>query len=135
MIKPLKQTDYTVAKRLFQDTFDLTEDPNFITAWAHRDEQASLGYWDDDVLVGAAIVGDGKLHYIYTHDAYRGSGLGTRLLKAVIARCPTIHLTPVDEPGVQQWYVKHGFHLSRQEGAYRMYARHTHDLRNHRSNH
>jgi len=129
MIKPLKQTDYVVAKRLFQEVFDMSEEPSFVTAWRSRDQEASHGYWIADVLVGAAIVSKNRLEYIFMHDACRGKGTGTQLLQSVIAACPTIHLTPVDDPDVQRWYIKHGFRLSTEKGAYRIYARHTHDTR------
>lgn len=32
MITPLKQTDYVLVKRLFQDIFDMSEEPYFIAA-------------------------------------------------------------------------------------------------------
>jgi len=129
MIRALKQTDYAVTKQLFHDVFDMSEDPHFVAAWASRNLSASLGFWINEVLVGAAIVGDNKLHYIFTHDAYRGKSIGTRLLRAVISLTPTIHLTPVDDPEVQQWYVKHGFRLSTDIDGYRVYVRHEHNLR------
>lgn len=137
MIKPLKQTDYIVVKQLFYDIFDMSEDPYFIAAWRNRMPDASLGYWVADVLVGAAIVSKHRLQYIYMHPEYRGNGTGTRLLQAVLKQTPNLHLTPVDDATVIQWYVKNGFHMVYQEptstGMYRIYVRHTHNTR-HRSN-
>lgn len=129
MLRPLNQTDYAITKQLFLEVFDVTELPYFIRAWNSREENATLGYWKKGALLGAAIVGANKLHYIFTHKAYRGSGIGTRLLYAVLARSPTIHLTPVDDPEVQQWYVKHGFQLSSDLNGYRVYVRHAYNLR------
>jgi len=123
MIRNLKQTDYAVTKQLFNDVFVMSEMPNFIVAWRQRD--ASPSYWIDDILVGAAIVGSKKLHYIFIHDEYRDHGIGTKLLKAVIAAYPTIHLTSVDDPDVKQWYIKNGFRLSKDC----VYVRHEHNLR------
>ena len=129
MLRPLNQTDYAITKQLFMETFDTSELPHFIRAWESRDENATLGYWKKGALLGATIVGANKLHYIFTHATFRNSGIGTRLLYAVLAQTPTIHLTPVDDPEVQQWYVKHGFHLSQDRNSYRVYVRHTYKLR------
>jgi len=129
MIRPLKQTDYMVTKRLFQKVFFLTEDPHFVTAWARRDTDASVGYWISDVLVGAAIVRGSKLEYIFTNDTFRGHGIGTHLLNTVIKQCPNLYLTPVDDPAVRQWYSKHGFRMTTEIDDYRIYTRHTHNVR------
>jgi GNAT superfamily N-acetyltransferase len=129
MIRPLKQTNYTVTKRLFQEAFNMSEDPYFITAWRKRNIDATLGYWIHGTLVGAAIVSAGCLHYIYIHNEHRGGGVGTKLLKAVLTACPNIYLTPIDDLDIRRWYVENGFHLYTEIGAYRIYVRHTHDLR------
>ena len=135
MIRPLRQTDYMVTKRLFQDTFEMEGDPHFVTSWASRSHDATLGYWIDDVLVGAAIVSGNSLDYIFIHEDYRGDGTGTKLLKAVIDVCPNIHLTPVDDPDIKKWYMRNGFHLSRQDGDRELYVRHTHNTRINRQPH
>ncbi len=129
MIRPLKQTDYMVSKRIFQEVFETYMDPYFITAWPSRKRNASLGYWCKGVLVGIAIVVDKELAYICMHPEFRGDGAGTQLLNAVLAVCPTIHLTPVDDPSVKRWYTKHGFALSQKRGAYEVFARHEHNTR------
>ena len=128
MIRTLKQTDYAVTKNLFNDVFDMSEFPYFVDAWASRDDSPS--FWIEGVLVGAALVGKAlvgskKLHYIFIHDDYRDHGIGTKLLNAVIAAYPTIHLQSVDDPNVKKWYVKNGFRHS----VDCVYVRHEHNLR------
>jgi len=129
MICPLKQTDYTVAKHLFYNIFDQSEDSHFKKAWKNRDSDATLGFWSGGALLGAAIVSNNCLKYIYINSSHRGGGTGTALLQAVLAVCPNIHLTPVNDPDVYRWYVKNGFHLSSIEGEARIYVRHRHNLR------
>jgi GNAT superfamily N-acetyltransferase len=129
MIRPLRQTDYMVTKRLFQEAFAMSEEPYFVAAWSSRDPASTLGFWNKDVLVGAAIVSDNRLEYIFMHDEYRGDGTGTQLLNAVIAKCPNIHLTPVDDPAIKAWYRRNGFHMATQKGEYELYVRHTHNTR------
>jgi GNAT superfamily N-acetyltransferase len=129
MIRPLRQTDYAVTKQLFSEAFVTSEIPNFIEAWASRSPNASFGYWVYGTLVGAAIASDKKLNYIFIHSEFRSGGTGTQLLNAVLQVCPNLHLTPVDTPYVLQWYEKHGFRLSKQQGAYTVYVKHTHNLR------
>lgn len=129
MIQPLKQTDYMVAKQLFQEVFESCGEPYFIKAWASRSRPSSLGYWVKGVLVGIAIVVDKELEYIGMHPDFRGDGSGTQLLNAVLDVCPTIHLSPVDDPAVKKWYAKHGFALSQKRGAYEVFARHEHNTR------
>lgn len=129
MIRPLKQTDYAVTKQLFNEVFVSSEIPHFIEAWASRTPNASLGYFVHGALVGAAIVSARKLHYIFIHDAHRGGGTGSQLLHAVLSICPNLYLTPVNNPYVLHWYQKHGFRLSKQQGEYTVYVKHTHNLR------
>jgi len=112
-----------VAKQLFVNVFDMSEIPKFIAAWAARDNSPS--FWIADVLVGAALVGKNKLHYIFIHEDYRDHGIGTKLLKAVLAAYPTVYLQSVDDLNVKNWYVKHGFHAETDC----VYVRHEHNLR------
>ena len=129
MIRPLKQTDYMAAKHIFQENFHSTEEPHFISAWRKRTPEKCLGYWHTNVLIAAAIVGANKLHYIYTHNNFKGNGVGTRLLKAVLEQNPNIYLTPVANTDIQRWYIHHGFHLSQQMGEYKIFVRHAHNTR------
>jgi GNAT superfamily N-acetyltransferase len=129
MIADLKQKHYTSAKRLHQDIFSLAEDPYFIHAWKNRDRKKSIGFWEDETLVGAAICSHRKLEYIYVHQAYRGGGIGTQLLQAVLAISPNIYLVSVNDSAVHRWYVKHGFRLSQHKGDFRIYVRHSYNLR------
>jgi GNAT superfamily N-acetyltransferase len=127
MIRPLKQTDYTSVKHLFHDLFDLSEDPKFFQSWIHRSR--SIGFFDRGVLVGAAIVRKTFLDYIFVSPLYQNAGIGSQLLRSVLKVTPNIHLLPVDDAAVQKWYFKYGFHLSVQDGDYRVFTRHTHALR------
>jgi GNAT superfamily N-acetyltransferase len=129
ILRSLKQTDYANVKHLYHDIFDMSEDPNFVKAWRQRDPDLSIGCFDRGVLVGAAIVGNRFLHYIFVNAEYQKEGVGSRLLRAVLLSSPNIHLTPVPDPKIQAWYIKHGFHLSFEDGDYRVFTRHTHDLR------
>lgn len=127
MIRSLKQTDYASVKHLFQDLFDISEDPKFVNAWVHRSR--SIGFFDRGVLVGAAIVRKTFLDYIFVSPLYQNAGIGSQLLRSVLKVTPNIHLLPVDDAAVQKWYFKHGFRLSVQDGDYRVFTRHTHALR------
>lgn len=130
MITPLKQTDYVLVKRLFQDIFDMSEEPYFIAAWSARNPDASVGVWHEDTLLAAAIVtsrfeGAYRLEYIFTHPSRKGEGIGSRLLQHVLDHCPHIHLTSVEDPRIHAWYIKKGF---RQTSNY-IFTRHSHNLR------
>lgn len=109
MLKPLTFLDYHVVKRLFQDTFMCNEDSNFIKLWKYRHPTASVGYWVEDVLVGATIVQAKTLEYIFIHPSFQNQGIGSLLLNTVLNNCSTIYLTAVKEPSVRAWYIKFGF--------------------------
>lgn len=131
MIRPLSQTDYAAAKRIFHVAFDQGEDPYLVEAWRNR-SSTSRGAWVSGMLVGVALVVGSMLRYIYIDQEYRGSGIGTQLLQSVMDENPNLHLIPVDEPEIIGWYEKHGFKLSRRDGSRRVYVRHRHALRNKR---
>ena len=109
MLRPLKALDYIPVKRLFQTTFGVSEDKNFIASWRYRDKDASFGLWDNGALLGVTIVRGTCLEYIFLDTSCRGLGLGTTHLKAVLERIPAIHLTPVNDPRVIRWYESQGF--------------------------
>ena len=129
MIVPLQESNYTSAYRLFQTAFDMSENHKFKEAWANRERSLSLGYWVNGKLIGAALVCGHRLHYIYIDAKYRSKGFGSELLQEILAHSPTLHLTPVDNPKIHEWYLQHGFRLSQIHGAYRLYAHHDHYLR------
>jgi GNAT superfamily N-acetyltransferase len=117
MIKPLKQTDYIITKKLFQNVFNISEDPYFIKAWATRNKLKTVGYWDDEELVAAAIVtsrlkGINCLEYIFTNPLRKGEGIGTTLLQYVIEQCSNLHLLAAEDERVHAWYIKNGFHAT-----------------------
>ena len=129
MIRSLKTTDYFVVKQLYQDLFDISEDPKFAKAWTQCDPDLSIGFFDRGVLVGAAIVRKTFLEYIFVSSLYQNAGIGSQLLRSVLRNTPNIHLLPVEDEAVQKWYMKYGFRLSVQDGDYRVFTRHTHNLR------
>ncbi len=133
MFVPLQQMDFTAVKRLFQDSFDTTEDKNLQPAWKHRRQEASLGYWRDDVLLAAAIVRGNFLEFIFVSDVCRGCGIGTQLLQAVLAVSPALHLTPVNDPRVIRWYESQGFHLYSRNDKRLVYRRLPYTLRSTRA--
>lgn len=127
--KPLKQTDYAAVKRQFQSAFIQEEDKHLPVVWMARREDASLGVWNRDTLLGAALVRGNCLEYIFVDSVCRGSGVGTQLLRAVIAKVPAIHLTPVNDQGIIRWYESQGFCLSSQKGDRKVYVRRPYMLR------
>ena len=133
MLRPLQALDYVPVKRLFQATFSVSEDKNFVAAWRYRDKEASFGLWDRDALLGATIVRGTCLEYIFLDSACRGGGLGTTLLKAVLERIPAIHLTPVNDPRVIRWYESLGFRRVSHNSAddQPIYLHHAYNLRSH----
>jgi len=133
MIRQLNGLDYAVVKRLFQNTFSVSEDENFTAAWRYRDPTASFGLWDRGALLGAAIVRGTCLEYIFLDPSCRGGGRGTILLKAVLERIPAIHLTPVNDPRVIRWYESQGFRRVSHSTAdgQPVYLHHAYNLRSH----
>jgi len=129
MILPLKESNYNAAWNMFQLIFDASEDSYFQDAWDTRNRHVSLGYWKDATLIGVAIVCRHRLHYIFVSDQHQQNGIGSKLLQRVLALCPNLHLTSVNNPNIHAWYVKNGFHLSQIEGEYRLYVHHEHNLR------
>lgn len=133
MLKPLQALDYVPVKRLFQKTFSVSEDKNFVAAWRYRDKDASFGLWDRGALLGAAVVRGTCLEYIFLDPICRGGGLGTTLLKAVLERIPAIHLTPVNDPRVIRWYESQGFRKVSHPNidGQPIYLHHAYNLRSH----
>lgn len=121
MLRPLQALDYVSVKRLFQATFGVSEDKNFVSAWRYRDKDASFGLWDRGALMGAAVVRGTCLEYIFLDPSCRGGGRGTILLKAVLERIPAIHLISVNDPRVIRWYESQGFRFLCQRGKDRVY--------------
>jgi GNAT superfamily N-acetyltransferase len=129
MIIPLKESNYNAVWDLFQLTFDESEDSYFQDAWKTRDRNVSLGYWKHTTLLGVTIARNHRLHYIFVSDEHQNKGIGSNLLHSVLALCPNLHLTSVNNPNIHAWYVKHGFRLSQIEDDYRLYVHHEHNLR------
>lgn len=130
-IKKLKDVDYNVTRKLFNDVFDMSEDINFVQAWRRRVQEKSVGCWyDKSTLVGAAIVtDDNKLEYIYVHPEFQGQGIGSRLLNHLLSSSTSIHLIPVDDQDVMDWYYRFGFKISSQKHRRIVLVKHSYRLR------
>lgn len=116
-IKTLTCLDYKSVRDIFSQLFVESEDAKFRIAWRHRTRALSMGVYKNKDLVGFALVEKKHLVFIGIHHDFQSYGLGSKLLRAVLAtafnRCHNIHLTPVDNEIVISWYVKNGFQLSR----------------------
>ena len=127
MIRPLTQLDHYIVRDLFRNTFHRSEDDYFTNIWNGRDKKASIGEWIHGVLIGAAIVRNKKIEYIFVSEYHQGCGSGTRLLQYIFRIHPIIRVNPVDNPSVLHWYERHGFRLTREymtdTGMYRCYVR------------
>ena len=115
-IRPLTCLDYASIRDIFSELFVESEDAKFRVAWRHRSRSVSLGIYKNKDLVGFALVKGTQLAYIGIHRAYQAYGLGSKLLRAVMSssfeRSRNVHLIPVFDPKVINWYVKHGFKLT-----------------------
>lgn len=109
MFTALREPDYADVERLLIASFDVSEHKHFLPIWRTRHQDASVGLWREDYLLAAALVRGNFLEYICVSDACRGSGIGTQLLQAVLAKVPALHLTPVNDPRVIRWYESQGF--------------------------
>lgn len=131
MIRLILDTDYAICKDLFQTVFHPSIHDQFPKVWKIRSE--SLGLWSYGALIGFALIRGNKLEYICIDESQQGRGHGSRLLIAVLALYPAIHLEPVDDVAVCRWYESHGFHLEfmeeRRGHTKRRYVHHTYNLR------
>lgn len=133
MIFVLREFDLFFVRNLFKKTFDESEYTYFKDAWNNRTREHSVGVWYYGTLMGAAIVCNNKLEYIFVDPNYQGKGYGTQLINYVLSQCPTLYLNPADDPKLCEWYERLGFQLSN-EVSYptytkRCYARHDHFTR------
>jgi GNAT superfamily N-acetyltransferase len=133
MIRCLSDTDLYAAITLFQSVFHFSETPFFTTAWMERYQSRSVGLWEENSLIGMAIVCGQKLEYLCIDPKHQNKGWGSILLKHVIDQCPSLYLIPADDPVLCKWYEKHGFHLSHElemsDCTMRYYVRHPYATR------
>ena len=122
MFQPLREPDYAAVERMLIASFDVSEHKHFLPVWQTRSHETSLGIWRDDYLLAAALVRNQFLEYICVSDACRGSGIGTQLLQAVLAKVPALHLTPVNDLRVIRWYESQGFRRVGHVGEQPIYA-------------
>lgn len=130
MIRSLTQLDYSIVFALFRTTFHSSEHEYFRNIWKGRDKEASIGQWIHGVFVGAAIVRNKKIEYIFVSEYHQGCGIGTKLLQYIFSIRPVLRVNPVDDPKVLSWYERHGFLLTREymteNGMHRSYIRRSH---------
>jgi ribosomal protein S18 acetylase RimI-like enzyme len=133
MIRCLRDTDYNVVEQLFEKVFHFSEMTYFIEAWKDRRQSSSIGLWQDDLLIGMAIVCGQKLEFICIDPRHQGQGWGSKVLQNVMENSPSLYLIPIDDPIVCKWYEKHGFHLSHtlemSDYTMRYYVRHPYSTR------
>ena len=138
-VKPLTQEHYKSVKDIFHEAFAnqgyVCEDIGY--AWRRRILGASQGYFNDDGdLLGFAIVNTRSqtkrnyLHFLGVYDQYKGRGIGSEILKAVLANHPNVYLWPEgktdeDTEALRKWYEKYGFVHSNDN----FYAIHPYDTR------
>lgn len=108
---PLRDKDYNTVKTLFERHFDSIEHANFNTAWKQRNPDSSVGIWDQGLLVGATVVRQLQLEYIFVAASHQGCGLGKLLLESVLDRHPLLYLIPVKDPRIIRWYASYGFRI------------------------
>jgi ribosomal protein S18 acetylase RimI-like enzyme len=133
MIRCFHDTDYYVARQLFEGVFHFSELVYFTEIWKERMESRSFGIWLDGVLIGMALVRGQKLEYLCIDPKHQSRGWGSLLLRHVMDNSPSLYLVPADDIQLCKWYEKNGFHLSHQDEmknyTMRCYVRHPHITR------
>jgi len=152
-IKQLITQDYASVKDIFCQTF-LKESIPVSTLgyrWRNRSHQDSFGIFTySGDLLGFALVSDGRhlqiqqlnkdkkecttqtryLSFLALHPDFRGSNLGTELLKVLIAKTiadnKSMCLYPLDIVKLKAWYKRHGFNPSPKD----FFNFHTYNTRN-----
>jgi GNAT superfamily N-acetyltransferase len=126
-IRRLRVEDSKSVREIWEDSFlreNLTLNKDFAYSWRNRSRPESIGLFDEDNLLGFAIVsfhkrnyGNRYVDYIAVHSNYRGRGYGdilmNRLLRAAQTARRGIHLYPLKH--VVPWYKKHGFYWTTDE--------------------
>jgi ribosomal protein S18 acetylase RimI-like enzyme len=111
----LQWSHYAACRQLFEDTFDISEIPSFVSAWPTRFEERSITAFYKGALVGFALI-DTKmtLRYICIHPEFQNCGLGSKLLTKILdlsADARSIWLTTADNERLVTWYGRYGFRV------------------------
>ena len=115
-IHPLTQKDYSDVCKIYEDCFDVEKYPlkDFEEVWDKRMEE-TCGYFINSKLVAFALIIEKKkikyLCFFGVTSALRGKGIGTKMLKHILEKVPSIYLWPISDR-LTQWYEAHGFHHS-----------------------
>lgn len=115
-IRPLTQEHYSDVCKIYENTFDTQKFPliEFKEVWDKRVEE-TCGYFMDSKLVAFALITEKRnikyLYFFATAPTLRGQGIGTRMLKHILEKVPSIYLWPISTR-VTKWYEAHGFHHS-----------------------
>lgn len=115
-IRPLTQKDYPDVCKIYEESFNVEEYPlkDFEEVWNSRVEE-TCGYFIDSKLIAFAIIIERKkikyLHFFGVTAGLRGKGIGTKILKHILEKVPSIYLWPMSSR-LTKWYEAHGFHHS-----------------------
>ena len=115
-IRPLTQKHYSDVCKIYQDSFNIEDYPlkDFREVWDKRVEE-TCGYFIDDKLVAFAIIIERQnikyLYFFACSPELRGKGIGTKMLKHILEKVPSIYLWPISNR-ITKWYEAHGFHHS-----------------------
>jgi len=114
-IRPLRWNHYAQCVSLFEDVFDPSELSWFVGAWRKRSEHSRVALHQGVVIGFALIYTQSSLHYVCVHPDFQNSGLGTRLLTAVLD-CEDSRSTWLSTAGddrLVRWYMRHGFRVAK----------------------
>ena len=126
-LRRLRVDDSKSVREIWEESFlreKLTLKKDFAYSWRNRSRTESIGLFDEENLLGFAIVsfhkrnyGNRHLDYIAVHSKYRGRGYGDILMNHLLRAADTarggIHLYPLKQ--IVPWYKKHGFYWSSDE--------------------
>ena len=120
LTEPLEDDDLASVQVIYHATFASHNDADFRGSWCHRNRQSSMGLFYKATLIGFGLVNcEDRLAFLAVDAAYRGSGSGSQLLRAILQTLNYCYLVPVNNIKVIEWYQRHGFV---QCGAERNYA-------------
>ena len=115
-IRPLTQEDYYEVCKIYEESFDTEEYPlkDFKEVWDQRVHE-TCGYFIDSKLVAFALIIEKKnvnyLCFLAASPEMRGKGIGTKMLKHILEKVPSIYLWPISTR-LTKWYEAHGFNHS-----------------------
>lgn len=115
-IHPLTQEHYSDVCKIYEESFNVEDFSlkDFEEIWNNRVKD-TCGYFLDSKLVAFAIIVERKkIKYLYFFGVtpeLRGKGIGSKMLKHILEKVPSIYLWPISNR-LTQWYEAHGFHHS-----------------------